>query len=99
VLVYTCKNQNCQQYLIGGIALCKVISAEGVECYLDSEESTYKTPEDAVFSGKASCFHCKRKASKIEFKPEEVNPDSIGRVIDELDEEIDSVMKMLGVEE
>lgn len=98
MLVYTCKNQDCQQYLIGGIALCKVFSAEGIAT-LDSEESCYKKEDDTPYKGEASCFHCRRKASKIQFTPEEINPDSLGQMIDELDLEIDTVLKTLGVEE
>lgn len=98
MLAYTCKNQDCQQYLIGGIALCKVISAEG-EVSLDSEEMTYRNSDEKPFSGDASCFHCGSKALKMEFSPEDIAPDSLGRMIDDLDSEIESVMKILGVGE
>lgn len=95
--VYTCKNEDCSKYLIGGIALCKVIS-KGAEASLDVNDGTYSTDCGVpVTSRDVLCFHCNKKASQIEFEPENDKPEQISQMIDELDAEIESIMKSLGV--
>lgn len=64
---------------------------------MDVNDGTYATDGGvAVTDGDALCFHCKKRASKIEFEPENDKPEQICQMIDDLDAEIESIMKSLG---
>lgn len=92
--VYNCKNESCLKYLIGGIALCKVIS-KGAEASLDISDGSYATDDGIPITGDAFCFHCGAKARKITFEPGSDNPENVCKMIDDLDAEIEAVMKSL----